>query len=156
MLRVLSIFIFCLARVSFSQTYEIIEVSLECESKEIVGLNTKSSDFCPVVFNNVFYFTSSREYDLSNTGENNWNKLQRLNLFEGKIKGDISEEINIKGVDLVSQKIMTNNHTGPMCLSVTGDTLFFTQVRSAVKKKSRKDKDKPQLYMCVKIGNDWD
>ncbi|MEO9533254.1 MAG: OmpA family protein [Crocinitomicaceae bacterium] len=157
MLRVLSILFFSIAFSGFAQTYQIIEVSVECESKAIEGLNSKGSDFCPVVFNDAFYFTSSREYDLVNIGENNWNKLQRLNVFEGKIKGDLSEEIKVKGVNLVSQKIMTDNHTGPMCLSVTGDTMFFTQVQPIAKKrKSRKDKYRPQLYMSIKIGNDWD
>ena len=157
MFRILSIIFIFVSLVSNAQTYEIVEVNVTCESKSIEGLNSKGSDFCPIIFGDAFYFTSSREYDLFNVGENNWNKLQRLNLFEGKIKGDITEDIKIKGVELVSQKIMTDNHTGPMCLSVTGDTMFFTQVQAIAKKnKSRKDKYRPQLYMSIKIGNDWD
>ena len=157
MLRIVYILFILVSLVGRAQTYEIVEVNIECESKPVQGLNSSGSDFCPIIFNDAFYFTSSREYDLFNLVENNWNKLQRLNLFEGKIKGDITEEIKVKGVELVSQKIMTDNHTGPMCLSVTGDTMFFTQVQAIAKKrKSRKDKYRPQIYMSVKIGNDWD
>lgn len=151
-------FIFLLSSFTgFSQTYEVLEVEIQCESKPIKYINSKGSDFSPFVFGDSFYFTSSREYDMNNFGENNWKRLNRLNLFQGKIKGDISEEIKIKGVSVISQSFVSASHTGPMCLSVTGDTMFFTQVKAIPRKLSKSTtKMKPQLFMCVKIGNSWD
>lgn len=156
MLRVI-LFLFSFATlVVNAQTFQVVEVEISCESKSIDGLNSKAADFSPFVNNGNFYFTSSREYDLMNLGENNWSKLNRLNIFSAKIKGDISENIKLKNIALVSQKLITENHTGPLCLSVTGDTLFFTQVQ-AVSGKLRKSKEKlrPQLFMTIRLGNDW-
>ncbi len=150
-------FIFLLSSfVGFSQTYEILEVEIQCDSKPIKGFNSKTSDFSPFIYGDSFYFTSAREYDLTNFGENNWKRLNRLNLFEGKIKGDIGQDVKIKNVSLVSQDLMTNSHTGPMCLSITGDTLFYTQVKE-IPRKLRKNKSKmrPQLYMLIKEGKSW-
>lgn len=157
MLRVLALLLSFAALDGFTQTYQIVEVDITCESKTIEGINTKSSDFSPFVHDGTFYFTSSREYDLINFGENNWKKLNRLNVFNAKIKGDISEELKLKSVGLVSQKLMTDNHTGPLCLSVTGDTMFFTQVQNIPRKlRKNKQKQRPQLFMSIRIGNDWD
>lgn len=140
-----------------SQSYEIIEVDIECTPKSITELNSKRySDFCPIVSGDKFYFTSGREYDKFNYGENNWKNAGYLNMFQGDIKGDVGPEMTVKDITVVSNLLMTDNHTGPLCLSATGDTMFFTQVKT-VSKKNRKKKEKyrPQLYMCVRDGKKW-
>jgi outer membrane protein OmpA-like peptidoglycan-associated protein len=139
-----------------AQTYEIIEVEIECSPKKIPDLNSDGSDFSPYVSGENFYFTSSREYDKFNLGENNWKRSGYLNIFKGKIKGDLSPEMKVKNIEIISNKLMTDNHTGPLCVSISGDTMFFTQVKQ-VSKKNRKKKEKyrPQLYMSVKKGKVW-
>jgi outer membrane protein OmpA-like peptidoglycan-associated protein len=155
MLRTFGIVVFTITSlVASAQTYEVIEIDLVCESREIEGFNTKGSEFCPFVHENTFYFTSSREYDMAHYGENNWKRAGYLNLFRGDLRGDITEATKVKDVELFSERIKTNNHTGPMTLSFTGDTLFFTQVNSDGKE-NRKAKVKPQLYMAVRDGSTW-
>jgi hypothetical protein len=156
LVRFLFIILFCTTSIGFGQTYEILEVDIVCESFDLKGLNTKGSDFSPYVSGDDFYFTSSREYDLFNLGENNWTKSGYLNIFSGKIKGDVGPDVKVKGIEVVSNKLMTDNHTGPLCISSSGDTMFFSQVQEVSKKNRKKnEKYKPQLYMSVKKGKDW-
>lgn len=150
----LSLSLFSACFVSLAQTYEVQEVEILSEAKPIEGLNTKNAEFAPMVFDNIMYFTSSREFDMFNLGENNWKKGGYLNVFAAPIKGEISEASKFKNAELVGEQIKSDNHTGPMCLSVTGDTLFFTQV-TPVKAGGKKGKYRPQLFMAVKSGGTW-
>lgn len=156
MIRILQSLLILVSFQCFSQTYEIVEVVIECTPAKVDNLNTRLSDFSPFVSGQSFYFTSGREYDMHNLGENNWKRAGHLNIFEGKIKGTLGPDVKIKDIELVSNRLMTDNHTGPMCLSVTGDTMFFTQVQTVEKKKrKKKEKYRPQLYMSVKDGRTW-
>lgn len=121
---------------------------------EIKEINTEGTDFAPFVSGNKLYFTSNREFDMFNLGENNWEKGGYLNIYSAEFKGDISAESKFKDVELVSEKLKTESHTGPVCLSITGDTMFFTQV-VINDKKSKKNKFRPQLFMAVKDGSQW-
>lgn len=145
------------AFLSKAQTYEVMEVEILGTSKETRDLNDIGSNFGPFVFGNTIYFTSNREYDLHNLGENNWKKGGFLNLYQATFKdGDINEDSKIKDVELVSESIKTNNHTGPACLSGTGDTMFFTQVQMLHHKKlGKKHKYRPQLFMAIREGKKW-
>lgn len=151
----LFLYVLCFSLLGFSQTYEIVEVDIVCESSSIEGINSKGSDFSPFISNGEFYMTSSREFDKFNLGENNWKNSGYLNIFKAKIKGEVDANIETKPFSIVSQNLMAENHTGPLTISITGDTMFFTQVLS-VKKNKRKNKFRPQLYMSVKVGGDWD
>jgi outer membrane protein OmpA-like peptidoglycan-associated protein len=139
---------------AFGQTYEVVEVEMVGSATAIDGINTEGADFAPFVSGNKLYFTSSREFDLFNVGENNWTKGGYLNVYMAEYKGEVSATSKFKNIELVSEKIKTDSHTGPVAFSVTGDTLFFTQV-VANKKKSKKNKFRPQLFMAVRDGNNW-
>ncbi|MBL7900279.1 MAG: OmpA family protein [Crocinitomicaceae bacterium] len=139
---------------ALAQTYEVVEVSMSGSVSEIREINSEGTDFGPFVSNNKIYFTSSREYDLFNLGENNWKNGGYLNVYSAEFKGEVSAESKFKDVELVSEKLKTDSHTGPVCFSVTGDTLFYTQVITT-KKRSKKNKFRPQLFMAVRDGNQW-
>lgn len=142
---------------SFAQTYQVLEVEMTAESKPLVDndINTKGMEFAPFVSGDKIYFASNREFDLTNFGENNWKKSGYLNVFQADIKGGVSENSKIKNIQLLSHKIQTNNHTGPMSLSPTGDTIFFSQVNANGVKVKKKKPLKPQIYMAVKEGIGW-
>jgi len=140
--------------ISFAQTYEVMEVEMVGTTTEISELNSEGTDFAPYVVNNTMYFTSSREYDLFNIGENNWKKGGYLNVYMAEFKGEISATSKFKDIVLASEKIKTDSHTGPVSFSITGDTMFFTQV-VANEKKSKKNKFRPQLFMAVHDGSQW-
>ena len=149
------------ASVAFGQAYEIVEVEMVGNAAVIEEINTEGVDFAPFVTQNKLYFTSSREYDLFNVGENNWAKSGYLNIYMSEYKSEISATSKFKNVELVSEKIKTDSHTGPVAFSITGDTMFFTQVvandkKSSSGRASKKNKLRPQLFMAVRDGNNWE
>ncbi len=131
-----------------SQSYEIEEVKLVATIQTINGINEKSSDFAPVIFNNKIYFTSSRPYNLHNLGENNWDKNSFTNLFYGSFYLKEAGVISVNDVKLVSNKLISNSNTGPMCLTQTGDSLFFTRKIEITKGKEKFLRS--QLFLATK------
>ena len=117
-------------------------------------INSEGIDFAPVVSGNKLYFTSSREYDLVNLGENNWKNGGYLNVYCAEFKGDISADSRFKEITLASEKLKTDSHTGPVSFSASGDTMFYTQV-IVTKKKGKKNKFRPQLFMATREGDLW-
>lgn len=143
------------AWVSYAQTYEVVEVNFEGTVKEIKNVNTPGIEFCPSWVNNELIFTSSREFDLLAYGENNWKNSGYLNVYKTNIKGDnLSDSVKFKSSKIFSEQIKSNSHTGPLCFSITGDTIFFTQTMSKVKRIKRKEY-RPQIYMAIRKGNGW-
>ncbi|MFT5824055.1 MAG: outer membrane protein OmpA-like peptidoglycan-associated protein [Crocinitomix sp.] len=134
---------------SFSQTYEVIKVDIKCTAHSLTSnLNSSANDFSPFVYNNTLYFASDRSPDVLIDGENHWSKSEAINLYQGEIKGGINADAKIKNVRLVSEKFDAGSHTGPACFSVTGDTMFVSQVQ--VNKKS--GAFHPQLYYAVRLN----
>jgi flagellar motor protein MotB len=139
-------FLFALS--ASSQSYEIEEVKLVATIQTINGINEKSSDFAPVIFNNKIYFTSSRPYNLHNLGENNWDKNGFTNLFYGSFYLKEAGEISVNDIKLVSNKLISNSNSGPMCLTQTGDSLFFTRKIEITKGKEKFLRS--QLFLATK------
>lgn len=134
---------------SFSQTYEVIKVEIKCTAHELTNkLNSSANDFSPYVHNNTLYFASDRNPDVLIGGENNWSKTEIINLYQAEIKGEFNAGSKAKNVRLVSERFHFGSHTGPACFSVTGDTIFLSQVQ--VDKKA--GKFYPQLYYAVRLN----
>ncbi|MBK8925898.1 MAG: OmpA family protein [Crocinitomicaceae bacterium] len=155
-MRLLQLFFILLfsTQLAFSQTYQVMETVMTGSMSDIKEINSEGIDFAPFVSGNKLYFTSSREYDVINLGENNWKNGGYLNIYSAEFKGEISAESKFKDVELVSEKLKGESHTGPVSFSVTGDTMFFTQV-IVNQKKNKKNKFRPQLFMAVRDGNQW-
>ncbi|MCC7453799.1 MAG: OmpA family protein [Crocinitomix sp.] len=135
---------------SFAQTYDVLKVEITCQAKPLTSqLNTSANEFSPYFFEDVLYFSSDRDPDYFLGGENNWSSVKCINLFQTEVKGDINETSKYKNTRLVSEKLNIGTHTGPACLSTTGDTLFLSQVK--VDKKS--GVFKPQIYICTRENN---
>ncbi len=143
---------------TYAQTYEVVDVTFKASSiQPIPQINNLGSEFSPVWYNNnTIVFTSSREFDLLAYGENNWKNSGKLNVYSAEVKEKYIDDLSkFKTVKLFSEQIVNNTHTGPVCFSVTGDTMFFTQTLVKDKKYRRKIL-KPQLYMAIKKGSKWD
>ncbi|MBI3136525.1 MAG: OmpA family protein [Bacteroidetes bacterium] len=136
-----------------TQTYKVEEITISCTPFSIEGLNSAYDDFSPVVINNQLVFTSGRETSLVLSGENNWKKTGHVNLFAVNLKNGWSDTSAYRSIEPFSTEIRTANHTGPACFSVTGDTIFYTQV--APKTKHLRSDRKPQLYSAVSSESGW-
>ena len=134
----------------WSQTYDVVRIDLNCEVHEMEnnGINSFNSDFAPFVSNDYIYFSSNRNPDVLLAGENNWQKLHHINLYQAKIKGSIDQSMKTGGVQLVSERFDSGEHTGPACFSASGDTLFLSQVRVD----SKSGTFRPQLFYAVRFN----
>lgn len=110
-----------------AQTYEVEEVRLEAKIQPINGINTKWAEFSPVLIGDEMYFTSSRQFNQNNLGEDNWEKIAYLNLYHGSIKSYEGKR-SVRDISLVSNKLNFGTHTGPATFSASGDTMYFTRV----------------------------
>ncbi|MEZ4922505.1 MAG: OmpA family protein [Crocinitomicaceae bacterium] len=142
-----------ISNLAYNQTYKVEEITYEFVVKEISGVNSKYNDFSPVIYDGQLLLTSGRESNLVLQGENNWSKTGFLNVFAASYKGDLTAETKFNPPILFSKDIANNNHSGPICFSVTGDTIFYTQLEE-IKRRQKKER-RPQLYMAVKDGNSW-
>ena len=138
---------------SFSQTYEVQEVKLEAKIQTILGINQSTDEFSPIILGKQLYFTSNRQYNKHNVGENNWEKLGYSNIFYGTIRNDEEGVADIRDIKLLSNKLNIGTHTGPISFTKTGDTLFFTRVVQINNKGERLYK--PQLFSAVRTENSW-
>jgi len=87
-----------------AQTYEVLEVQLDAKIQPIDGINTKWAEFSPVLVGDDMYFTSSRQFNQNNLGEDNWEKIAYLNLFKARVKWYEGKR-SIKDVNLLSNKL---------------------------------------------------
>jgi len=136
-----------------AQTFEVLEVKLVATLQTIVGVNEKTAEFCPVVFGNKLYFTSSRPYNKHNVGEDNWDKSGYSNIFYGTIRNNEAGITDVRDIKLLSNKLNIGAHTGPMSFSKTGDTLFFTRVVQV--NINGQHTFKPQLFSAVRNKDSW-
>ena len=135
-----------------AQTYEVLEVQLDAKIQPIDGINTKWAEFSPVLVGDDMYFTSSRQFNQNNLGEDNWEKIAYLNLFKARVKWYEGKR-SIKDVNLLSNKLNFGTHTGPASFTANADTVFFTRV---IRLNDGGEKVfRSQLYMSVKKKNKW-
>lgn len=134
-------------------TYDIEEIELIATIRAIKGINQRSDDFSPVISGDDIYFTSSRQYNKHNLGENNWDKNGYLNVFKGRIKYNDKGTASIRDIHLLSNKLNAGTHTGPISFSGSGDTLFFTRVVQV--SEGGKKFYTSKLYAAIKKKNTW-
>lgn len=131
-----------------AQTYEVEEVKLVAKVQNMEGINTRWAEFSPFVIGEDIYFTSSRQFNQNNVGEDNWEKIAYLNLFNGRVKTFGSDIPSVKDVSLFSNKLNFGIHTGPASFTPSGDTIFFTRV---VRLNDDGEKTfRSQIYMAIK------
>ncbi len=136
-----------------AQTYKIEKIEITCKAKALAGeLNSDKSEFSPFVFENKIYFASDRSPDKLIFGENNWKRKGVVNIYEAKITGEeFNEKSSFKKARLVSERLTGSSHTGPASFSLSGDTLFISQVRSERKRSVLK----PQLFLTTHYNKRW-
>lgn len=136
-----------------AQIYEIEEIEYVATLRELIGINEKSDEFSPYLWGNTLYFTSSRQYNKHNIGEDNWDKNSYLNVFSGKLTRTKDDGMDVQEIRLLSNKLNTGQHTGPISFTASGDTLFFTRVIRVAK--GEQPIYKPQLFAAIKKNGKW-
>lgn len=131
------------------------EIEISYKVNKIDGVNSIYSEFCPLIFNNQFYFVSDRESDLQNYGENNWKKVSYLNIFYSEILENEKDSLKLEYSHRFTTNINSNFHTGPITFSPDKNFLVFTKVVLNQKVEGKKVTSRPQLYSAVFNGKKW-
>lgn len=153
MKRILNILLLLIASSSIAQVYEIEEIEYVATLQNLNGINEKTNEFSPYVIGNTIYFTSSRPYNQHTIGENNWDKNAYLNIFYGQLSKAKKGGMNAHNIKLLSNKLNTGQHTGPISFSPSGDTLFFTRV--ILVEKGTEPVYRPQLFAAIRKKGSW-
>jgi outer membrane protein OmpA-like peptidoglycan-associated protein len=124
--------------------------------KPLYGLNSRYSEFSPVLLDNALIFSSNREFDLVNTGENNWDKNAYYNIFKISYTDQGADSVNFGKAEVFNKQWIGESHTGPIAFSEDGNTAVFTQVvKHALKGKDKVKVHKPLLFYVKKENGKW-
>lgn len=101
-----------------------------------LDVNTSSADFggYPSADGKNSYFVSSRRRRVFVQNEWGWNSRRFLDLY----KSDIATDQQMVNAHLISRKVNTKFHEGPLCYTNDGKTVYFTR-NNIAKRKNRKD-----------------
>lgn len=103
---------------------------IEYSVKNIESINTAKSEFSPFIINNKLMFVAEREsFDFVNYSLNEYNGEPYLNMYISNI-----ENSEVQKSKTFSNKLNTEYHDGPACVSTDGQTLYFTRVDYKEKK----------------------
>jgi outer membrane protein OmpA-like peptidoglycan-associated protein len=103
--------------------------AVEYEIKNVEGLNTSKSEFCPSVLNNKLVYVGEKQTDFFELSVDEMNGEPFLNVFVSKV--DVDQSSNAK---TFSNKINGKYHDGPVSFTADGKTIMFTRVDYTTKK----------------------
>jgi outer membrane protein OmpA-like peptidoglycan-associated protein len=114
-----------------------------------LSCNTPSADFggYPSTVNNDAYFVSSRRKRVFVQNEWSWNSKRFLDLYKSTIAGT-SE---LENVQLITKKVNTRFHEGPMCFTFDGKHVYFTRnnIEKGANRKDQKGIQNLKLYRAT-------
>jgi len=122
----------------------------EYEIKNIESINTKRSEFCPVVVNNKLIFVAEKVSDVVDFETSSTNNQPYLNIFSSEIKNN-----EIKKEKLLSKKVNTNYHDGPISFTNDGKLAAYTRVNYIVNKKNKNFVNRAKIYFSEVNGNSF-
>ncbi len=123
--------------------------AIEYEIRNVDGLNTKRSEFCPAVLGNKLVYVGEKQADFFEYTVDETNGEPYMNVFVSKINVE-----KASGQKEFSGKINGEYHDGPVSFSPDGKTLLFTRVDY----KSTKDKNfvnRAKIYFATGHDTRW-
>lgn len=113
----------------------------EYEVKNVETINTKRSEFCPIVVSNKLIFVGEKINDIVDFETSLINNQPYLNVFAAEIKNN-----EVKKEKLLSKNVNTSFHDGPITFSNDGKTAAFTRVNYIVNKKNKNFINRAKIY----------
>lgn len=122
------------------------------EIKEVEG-NTHFTDMSPAFYNDRLVFASSRDSFSMVRNEFKWNGQPFLRLYVT----DKNHQTDFNHVALLSKKLNTRVHEGPVCFSSDFNTIYFTRnsTAAASNKKSSKRINNLKIFFSTYDGKSW-
>ena len=122
----------------------------EYEVKNVESINTKRSEFCPIIVNNKLVFVAEKVNDIVDFEKSLTNNQPYLNIFASEIKNN-----EVKKEKLFSKKINSNFHDGPITFSGDGKTAAYTRVNYIVNKKNKNFINRAKIYFSEVNGTSF-
>lgn len=122
----------------------------EYEVKNVESINTKRSEFCPIIVNNKLVFVAEKVNDIVDFEKSLTNNQPYLNIFASEIKNN-----EIKKEKLLSKKVNSNFHDGPITFSGDGKTAAYTRVNYIVNKKNKNFVNRAKIYFSEVSGTSF-
>ncbi len=122
----------------------------EYEIKNIESINTKRSEFCPVVVNNKLIFIAEKVNDIVDFETSATNNQPYLNIFSSEIKNN-----EVKKEKLLSKKVNTSFHDGPISFTNDGKFAAYTRVNYIVNKKNKNFINRAKIYFSEVKGSSF-
>jgi outer membrane protein OmpA-like peptidoglycan-associated protein/tetratricopeptide (TPR) repeat protein len=122
----------------------------EYEIKNIESINTKRSEFCPVVINNKLFFVAEKINDVVDFEKYLLNNQPYLNIFSAEIKNN-----EVKKEKLISKKVNSAFHDGPISFSNDGKQAAYTRVNYIVNKKDKNFVNRAKIYFSDVNGKSF-
>lgn len=113
----------------------------------VENINSKNSDFCPVVYNEGIVFVSERGLDLVNENNNSYSNKPYLSIFYAE-KSEQYEKVK-----RFSKQLNSLYHDGPVSISSDNKTIYFTRVHK--KEQGKNFVNRMKIYSAVLDGNKW-
>lgn len=122
----------------------------EYEVKNVESINTSRSEFCPVVIDNKLVFVAEKVNDIVDFETSLTNNQPYLNLFSAEIKNN-----EIKKEKLLSKKVNTSFHDGPISFTNDGKIAAYTRVNYIVNKKNKAFVNRAKIYFSEIKGKSF-
>lgn len=122
----------------------------EYEVKNIESINTKRSEFSPVVKSNKLIYVAEKIGDIVDFETSSTNNQPYLNIFSSEIKNS-----EIQKGKLLSSKINSDFHDGPISYTEDGKLAAFTHVDYLANKKNKNFVNRAKIYFTNVDGNKY-
>lgn len=122
----------------------------EYEVKNIESINTKRSEFSPIVVNNKLIFVAEKVNDIVDFETSLTNNQPYLNIFASEIKNN-----EVKKEKLLSKRVNTSFHDGPITFTNDGKFAAYTRVNYIVNKKNKNFVNRAKIYFSEVNGNSF-
>ena len=119
----------------------------EYEILNIENINTNRSEFCPVIINNKLIFVAEKVEDIVDFEKSATNNQPYLNIFSSEIKNNV-----IKKGKLLSKKVNSSFHDGPITFTSDGKLAAYTRVNYIVNKKNKSFVNRAKIYFSEVNG----
>lgn len=122
----------------------------EYEVKNVESINTKRSEFSPIIINDKLFFVAEKVNDVVDFEKSRTNNQPFLNIFSAEIKNN-----EIKKGKLISKRINTSFHDGPISFTSSGKFAAYTRVNYIVNVKNKNFVNRAKIYFSEVNGNSF-
>lgn len=123
---------------------------IEYDVKNVEGINTPKSEYCPVILNNKLVFVSDKQTDYLEMSVNDIDGQPFTDIYITNIKRNKSSREKT-----FSGKINSAGDEGPVSFSADGKTLLFTRVDNKVDPKNKDFVNRAKIYFATGQDQRW-